>query len=104
MALRTWARSSGRPRRRSRPLFVVPAWRRWAELGVAGALPTLSSLLEEQDRRLAELSAEALRADRAVGARSEPSTAARGIGPRASVARGALDMARLRGVLLAEPA
>jgi HEAT repeat protein len=73
------------------------------ELGVAGALPTLSSLLEEQDRRLAELSAEALVRIGPSG-HHELVTAARGMGPRASVARGALDMARLRGVLLTEPA
>ena len=42
-------------------------------------------------------------ADRAVGAAASSSTAARGVGPRASVARGALDMARLRGVLLSGP-
>jgi HEAT repeat protein len=73
------------------------------EVGDARARLTLTSLLEEQDRRLAELSAEAL-------VRIGPSgihellTAASGMGPRASVARGALDMARLRGVLLDEPA
>jgi hypothetical protein len=66
-------------------------------------LPTLSTLLDEQDHRLAELSAEALVRIGPPGLH-ELVTAARGIGPRASVARGALDMARLRGVLLTGPA
>jgi HEAT repeat protein len=73
------------------------------ELGDAGALPTLTGLLEEQDRRLAELSAEALVRLGPSGLR-ELVTAASGTGARASVARGALDMARLRGDLHPEPA
>jgi HEAT repeat protein len=73
------------------------------ELGEPRALPTLTTLLEEQDRRLAELSAEALVRIGPAGLH-ELVAAASGTGPRASVARGALDMARLRGVLVHEPA
>jgi HEAT repeat protein len=73
------------------------------ELGDPGALPTLSALLDEQDRRLAELSAEALVRIGPPGI-TELLQATRSAGPRAPVARAALDMARLRGQLMRETA
>jgi hypothetical protein len=63
-------------------------------------VPALTALLDEPDRRLAELGAEALvrvgPAGTEVLLRCAGST-----GPVGTVARGALDMARLRGQLLA---
>ena len=70
------------------------------ELGDPSAVPALTALLDEPDRRLAELGAEALvrvgPAGTEVLLRCAGST-----GPVGAVARGALDMARLRGQLLA---
>ena len=73
------------------------------ELGDPSAVPALTALLDEPDRRLAELGAEALvrvgPAGTEVLLRCAGST-----GPAGTVARGALDMARLRGQLLAASA
>ena len=70
------------------------------ELGDPSAVPALTALLDEPDRRLAELGAGALvrvgPAGTEVLLRCAGST-----GPTGTVARGALDMARLRGQLLA---
>ena len=68
------------------------------ELGDPAALPTLSLLLDEEDRRLAELSAEALVRIGEPGI-EELRRSACAPGLRAAAARGALDMARLRGQL-----